>query len=731
MKKDAKTKWNRDKVLVEFFNAVKERRSNLSKDTKALFSKNEASFLEELRRQASWREYSGRISLSQHDYDMGIYYNVVNRAVDKKKDDVARELLAPAVRALMTEEDPEGRDYLTHVDDHGLLCQLLFLCARLEFNDAVYAFAGAVLLKHWDDLDEVFDDNDWRIIALAATVVDHYVLAALAFKTAARLDREPERRSSTYFDASRAILEYLKHEPQNIPECEFMAEIAEACAKNLDDNSQFRVLLGLTHAWLAKIRKDDTVKINDELVELVARAVRERDADIPKDDTLALELDPAVKVPLEWQTLLANVSGNLAKQINAFPEPVFSNQDGKSEFPVFNYINGVWVWDFWEGLLPRMNKKFSSFMTELLRGTEKTKVRSPSMFELQTNLTFISDYTLLQSQNREECDISVLGIVSGIDENGKNKQQREIAFPFPSKDCPENASNTTGRIWEYFVWRRGFAADARIELESGRHVYATLPFFAGDVHALVRGFPMTLYIAAFASKLRKTGTDAGHGKLVQGNSNSDYIKSASEITAKVESVSEAFLWNGTSVAKFMLRVESLGVSLPVFIHPKMIEGSKPKTGDSVECSALFMADFRDNVISYEDFRKENPGGCLVKPVPEHNEDSDVRNEQKETFLLECHVAGTSHVDDVIGKTAEIAKDSVLLLRREPGNAYDHDAIAIYTAEENRIGYVPQKHNPVLAKLLDGGKKLIGKVTQKEIEENWVKMRIGVYLSEAR
>ena len=91
------------------------------------------------------------------------------------------------------------------------------------------------------------------------------------------------------------------------------------------------------------------------------------------------------------------------------------------------------------------------------------------------------------------------------------------------------------------------------------------------------------------------------------------------------------------------------------------------------------------------------------------------------------MAGTSHIEDAAGKTAELQKDSPLYLRREPGNEYDRDAIAIYTAEENRIGYVPQKHNPILSRLLDGGRTLVGRVASREVVDDFVKMRICIYL----
>ena len=46
------------------------------------------------------------------------------------------------------------------------------------------------------------------------------------------------------------------------------------------------------------------------------------------------------------------------------------------------------------------------------------------------------------------------------------------------------------------------------------------------------------------------------------------------------------------------------------------------------------------------------------------------------------------------------------------NGYDELAIRVETAAGERIGWVPKKHNDVLARLMDAGKLLVAKVTYK-------------------
>ena len=727
MKKETGKTWDFDDVLVEFFNAVKERRSNLAKSTKTLFRRNKTPFLKELGRQAVRRAYSGKVELSEHDYDLGIFYNVVRREVDKKRNNSAREILAPAVRALMTDDDPEGRKYLTSVDDVGLLCQMLVIFMRADFTDGIWAFLGMLLLTHWDSLDADFDDNDWRIIGSASGRLGRNVLAACAFLRAAKLDREPERRSECYFDASRGILFRLREKPSNQAEGLYMAQLLAECRDNLEDVSQYRVLCGLVDVWNAKIGNADIAEATGGLLDAAKKTAEEWDEELNEADSPLTASEIAVKAPLEWQAYIACITGKVERQIDCFPTPLYADGEERGLLPAANHVNGLRIWDVWEGLLPNLPETFGETFAQLANETESRLRNIPSGPIQQTGPTLISDYELAQSTNRADCDISVLSVSSR--QVGRRKFRPEIVFPFPSKDNAANAANTSGRPWEYFVWRHGVAADVRVELRTGLHLYASMPFFTGDVSSIGRGMSYQLYLAAFPLTFKRVSCPQDAGKITQKCGDSRFTRAGADIVARVVSVTPAKLWNGTYALKFMLHVNGLGFDLPAFVGREVFEDAKlgdeaiPVDGDMVECRAWLMADFRDDNEDRSAFLAENPKGVVVKPAPV--EAPDEKGEG--TFLLECQIAGTAHVDDVEGKTAELQKDSPLYLRREPGNEYDRDAIAIYTAEENRIGYVPQKHNPILSRLLDGGRDLVGKVISREVVDDYVRMRISIYM----
>ncbi len=101
----------------------------------------------------------------------------------------------------------------------------------------------------------------------------------------------------------------------------------------------------------------------------------------------------------------------------------------------------------------------------------------------------------------------------------------------------------------------------------------------------------------------------------------------------------------------------------------------------------------------------------------------------EVLLKECHIAGTMHVGDIAEKTKSVEVGSTLQLKREPDNKYDSMAIRVETDSGERIGWIPQKYNEVLSRLMDAGKLLYAKVIHKEMEGRWLNIRVEVYLKD--
>ena len=100
-------------------------------------------------------------------------------------------------------------------------------------------------------------------------------------------------------------------------------------------------------------------------------------------------------------------------------------------------------------------------------------------------------------------------------------------------------------------------------------------------------------------------------------------------------------------------------------------------------------------------------------------------------LLECLVAGTSHRPGLAKHEPELHPAQALTLTREANSAYDDWAVRVYTAGPAPVwlGYLPEGRNETVARLLDAGFPLSGRLTHKAWEEEWLHLEIEVLLNQ--
>jgi len=99
---------------------------------------------------------------------------------------------------------------------------------------------------------------------------------------------------------------------------------------------------------------------------------------------------------------------------------------------------------------------------------------------------------------------------------------------------------------------------------------------------------------------------------------------------------------------------------------------------------------------------------------------------REIFLLECHVAGTAfrNLADI---EPNLVPGNILTFKREPGNKHDKLAIEIFDQEEHSLGYVPRQKNEVLARLMDAGKLVFGKIESIKNINKWLKIDVMIFM----
>lgn len=92
------------------------------------------------------------------------------------------------------------------------------------------------------------------------------------------------------------------------------------------------------------------------------------------------------------------------------------------------------------------------------------------------------------------------------------------------------------------------------------------------------------------------------------------------------------------------------------------------------------------------------------------------------------IAGTTHIHDIDRIVKNIKIDSRLRFERDPENLHDRWAIKVF-AENERIGFVPCDTNEILSRLMDGGKRVFGKLVDTERLGTWNKLHMEVYLDD--
>ncbi|MDQ7823993.1 MAG: HIRAN domain-containing protein [Candidatus Eremiobacteraeota bacterium] len=97
-------------------------------------------------------------------------------------------------------------------------------------------------------------------------------------------------------------------------------------------------------------------------------------------------------------------------------------------------------------------------------------------------------------------------------------------------------------------------------------------------------------------------------------------------------------------------------------------------------------------------------------------------------LLECHVAGTSFVENILDLEGELMPSEGLILMREPRNCHDSLAILVMDRKGNKLGYIPREKNEVPARLMDAGKHLFGRLESVAWwNESYLRIEITVFM----
>lgn len=99
------------------------------------------------------------------------------------------------------------------------------------------------------------------------------------------------------------------------------------------------------------------------------------------------------------------------------------------------------------------------------------------------------------------------------------------------------------------------------------------------------------------------------------------------------------------------------------------------------------------------------------------------------LIPDTRIAGTTHVPGIERLIEALHEGDELRLERDPSNHYDRWAIRVLNSQGTKLGFIPADQNEVVARLMDGGKRIIAKVTGVELIDRWYKIGIEVWLDD--
>lgn len=123
------------------------------------------------------------------------------------------------------------------------------------------------------------------------------------------------------------------------------------------------------------------------------------------------------------------------------------------------------------------------------------------------------------------------------------------------------------------------------------------------------------------------------------------------------------------------------------------------------------------------------GGDIIDIIKQPNGLQDIKPFQKDIYLFSTHIAGTSHVENIMELEPDIVENLKVNFFREPNNKFDKKAIVIKDLNNNKLGYVPRDRNEIISRLMDSGKVIFGKVTSKELKGNYLNIKIDVFFKD--
>ena len=422
-------------------------------------------------------------------------------------------LMSPIARAILTDDDPKGREFLRGISNPCCLAFIASHAAECHFPEMAAAIMEIVLDRlEMSKVERSFGFAPWLSLARMAMSMKMPQCAAMAVRNAITQYRAMEdgddRKQESLRDFSGLfwkLRDFLKTEPDDTVGCNALIDAIESFGSPLMDDLDFRLLLRLGKCYTATVAGVGL----DDAVESLCHVTKDYFDAFDEDHKKDYEKKPwlqqlpfGVKTPMGWQAFLCSRCGNAVKAIAAWPFAPLSMFDEHRPFPTQEPIEGLSFVDVWRGFLPKEVTEESA--QKLMAMVSEDLVNAGHEEDLDV-LEWGGYSTPMKTMQvrapRDEKRSELMSSVVFAKSVEKDEQFPIAHFPFLSREYSK--ANCVVKTWVYHPWGHYQAADAEFTLADGRRFCAVMPFFASDRGCIIRGAPWKARIAGFANELYK------------------------------------------------------------------------------------------------------------------------------------------------------------------------------------------------------------------------------------
>lgn len=105
------------------------------------------------------------------------------------------------------------------------------------------------------------------------------------------------------------------------------------------------------------------------------------------------------------------------------------------------------------------------------------------------------------------------------------------------------------------------------------------------------------------------------------------------------------------------------------------------------------------------------------------------NAHKKIYLENMRIAGTTHTKKIKTLEPYLVQGTKLNLVRDYTNIHDEYATLVLDEYCNKVGFLPQDKNRIIARMLDEKKNIYAEVVSKRWRGNWLMIFVDIYLDD--